>query len=242
MDGFTFTGIEPVIDWLEQTGLLDAFSQLIADVTAETLIALVTLSIAAIGSLILGAIALAVIAIVAIVTAIIVIVAYVLYGIGLSKIAKKLGVKHRFLAWIPYARTYLLGKCAEQGAQRNGKKPWKWSWILLGCTLGLTIVLPAVQGSLSLLLSFVPLLPWLISLILDLSSLILLAVTAHCLWSASKEFMGNVPAIIFAVLAPICDLVPVLLFVVGWFKVRPAVAVSCDEPVVIVVEDAAQTE
>ena len=231
-----FTGIESILDWMEQTGLLDAISDVIVDVSVESLIALVTLAITVIGGLAIGAIILAVLAVVAIVLVVIAIVVYVLRGIGLSRIAKKLGVKHRFLAWIPYAHAYLLGACAEQSMKRNGKKTWKWSWILLIATLGLGVGLPVVQASFSLVLSFMPMLSVLVSLLLECSSLILLAVTAHCLWSVCKEFMDNVPAIILAVLAPLLDLVAVLLFIVGFLKARPA-KVREAEPVVIPAEE-----
>lgn len=222
MEGFYFTGIEPIIDWLEQSGLLEAFSQFIAEVSVETLVSLVVLAVSAIASLAVGGIILAAVIIGLIVAAVVALTLYVLRAIGLCKIAKKLGVKNRFLAWIPYGHAFVLGACAEKGAQRNGKKPWKWSWILLGVTLGLTVVLPAVQGTLSLLLSFVPLLPWLISMVLELSSLILLAITAHCLWSTGKEFMNNTLAIVLAIIAPLCDVVPIYLFIVGFLKLRTA--------------------
>ncbi len=213
-----FTGIEPIIDWLEQSGLLDAISNAIAEFSVESLIALVTLVLAAIGGLAIGGIILAVLAVVVIAVAMIAIAAYLMRGIGLSKIAKKLGVKHRFLAWIPYARTYLLGKCAEQSMMRNGKKAWKWGRILLCTTIGLGIGLPIVQASILFLLSSHPVISVLVALLLECSSLILLFMTGRCLLSICKEFMGNVLAVILAILAPLSGLVAVLLFVVGFLK------------------------
>lgn len=236
-----FTGIEWMIDWMEQTGLLDAISDVLVDVSVEALIALITIAITVISSLAIGVFVLAVLAVVAVVLIVTAIVVYVLRGIGLTKIAKKLGVKYRFLAWIPYAHAYLLGACAEQSMKRNGKKTWKWGWILLFSTIGLGIGLPVVQATLYLLLSSSPMLSALVTVLLECSSLILLAVTAHCLWSVCKEFMDNVPAIILAILAPLWELVAVLLFITGFLKVRPA-AIYEVEPVVLVAEEPVQNE
>lgn len=222
MDGFTFTGIEPIIDWLEQTGLLDAITQLIAEVSVESLISLVVLAVSAIASLAVGGIILAAVIIGLIVAAVVALTLYVLRAIGLCKIAKKLGVKNRFLAWIPYGHAFVLGACAEKGAQRNGKKPWKWSWILLGVTLGLGIGMPIVQLAFSILLSVFPMLSVLVTMLLECASLVLLAITAHCLWSTGKEFMNNTLAIVLAIIAPLCDVVPIYLFIVGFLKLRTA--------------------
>jgi hypothetical protein len=43
---------------------------------------------------------------------IIVLVLYILHGIGLMKIAKKLNVSHAWMAWVPVLNFYLLGKVA----------------------------------------------------------------------------------------------------------------------------------
>ena len=241
MEGFNFTGIEPIIEWMEQTGLLDAITQVITDVSVETLISLIVLAVTAIGSLAAGGVALVVLivtAIVAVITfivsVIVIITLYVLRSIGLFKIAKKLEVKHRFLAWIPYGHAYLLGKCAEASAERNGKKTWKWGWILLITSLALGIGQPIVQGAVSVILSVMPFLSVIISALIECSSIVLLVMTGYCMWCIYKEFMNHVLAVICPLGGWIGDAV---LCIVGFFKLRPAVAVSCDEPVVVIASE-----
>lgn len=218
-----FTGAEQIIQWLDQTGLLDALTEMITDITVESVYAVLVLLVSAISSLAIGGIILAAMIISAIVTVVAILVCYVLRGIGLSRIAKKLGVKNRFLAWIPYGNAYLLGACAEQSMNRNGKKTWKWGLILLFTTLGMGIGQPVVQLALSIILSFLPGLSVLVNLVLELSSIILIAMIGHCLWSVCKEFMDNVPAIILAILGALGGkwALAVLLFVVGFCKLRP---------------------
>ena len=146
-----------------------------------------------------------------------------LRSVGLFKIAKKLGVKHRFLAWIPYGYAYLLGKCAEASAQRNGKKTWKWGWILLITSLALGIGQPVVQGAITIILSVFPFLSVIIAVLIECSSLILLVMTGYCMWCIYKEFMNHVLAVILAVICPLGGLIgDAVLFIVGFFKLHPA--------------------
>ena len=217
-----FTGIESIIDWMEETGLLDAITEMITDITVQSIYAVLALLFSAISSLAIGGVILTVIAIAVVVTVLIMILLYVLRGIGLSRIAKKLGVKNRFLAWIPYGNAYLMGVCAEQSMKRNGKKTWKWGLILLFTTLAMGIGQPIIQFLLTNLLSIVPGLSVIVNLILELSSIILLAMVAHCLWSIFKEYVDSIPAVIMAILGALGgDLTAVLLFIFGCLKLRP---------------------
>ena len=219
-----FTGIEPILEWMEETGLLDALSEMITDITVETIYAFFALLFSAIGGLTIGGIILVALAIAAVVLALTLLTVYVLRAIGLSRIAKKLGVKNRFLAWIPYGNAFLLGACAERCTEKNGKKPWKWGLILLFTSLGLGIGQPVVQLALTIILSIIPGLSAVVTLIVECSSLILLAIIGHCLWRVLKEFMDNVPAIILALLGALGGkgVFAVLVFIVGFLKLRPA--------------------
>ena len=217
-----FTGFDAVIEWMEQAGLMDALSDMLVDVSVETMYTLLSLAIAAIGNLAIGGIDLAGVIITAVVTAVVTLTLYVLRAIGLMRIAKKLGVGHRYLAWIPYANAYLLGECAEHSIARNGKKPTKWGLILLLTSLGCGIGQPLVQWAAHLLLSFLPGLSTAVALLVECSSIILVVMTGYCLWRVFREFMDHVLAIVFAVVGPLSgDLVAVLLFIVGFFKLRP---------------------
>ena len=218
-----FVGLDSVIEWMEQAGLWDALSEMLVDVSVETIYQLITLAIAAISSLAIGGVILAGVVIAAVVTAVCALTLYVLRGIGLMRIAKKLGVKRRYLAWIPYANAYLLGECAEKSIERNGKKPARWGLILLFTSLGCGIGQPLVQWALSIVLSFLPGISGIVVLLLECSTVILLVMVGYCMWCIFKEFMDNVPAIVLAVFGAVGgDLVALLLFIVGFFKLRPA--------------------
>lgn len=219
-----FTGIEPLLQWMEETGLLDFLADLIASIAGEAVYAFFIALFSSLGGLVISGITLIVTAIVTVITAIALLVGYVLSSIGLSRMAKKLGVSQRFLAWVPYGRAYLLGVCAEQSMLRQEKQTWKWGYILLFTSLGLGIGRPVVQLVLDIILSFIPGLSLLIRLVLSLSTVILSAMFGHCLWSILKEYMERVPAIILALLGALGGkgVFAVLVFIVGFLKLRPA--------------------
>ena len=219
-----FTGIEPILEWMEENGLLDALTEMLTNVSVESIRTVIVLLFSVISSLTIGGIILVVLAIVAVAIVLSLLVVYVLRAIGLMRIAKKLGVKNRFLAWIPYGNAFLLGACAERCTEKNGKKPWKWGMILLFTSLGLGVGKPVVQLALTIILSIIPGLSAVVNLIVECSSLILLAIIGHCLWRVLKEFMDNVPAIILALLGALGGkgVFAVLVFIVGFLKLRPA--------------------
>ena len=221
---FSFTGLEPVYDWLMCSEIGEEIAEFLCDLPEAVAFLLAVAFAYAACVLALVAVSAALRAFAILLRALLWCVMYVLRAIGLSKIAKKLGVKHRFLAWIPYANAYLFGACAEKSAKRDGKKPCKWSLILLLVTVGLGIGLPIVQLAVALvliLLQFPISLTVAITLLVEVASIALLVVTSVCLWRICRQFMDDPLAIIIAVLAPFCtELVAVLLFVIGCLKLR----------------------
>ncbi|MBQ2256871.1 MAG: hypothetical protein II330_08400 [Clostridia bacterium] len=216
--------VKALVLWLQETGILDAWTDMVTDITVESIYAVLVLLISAISSLAVSGIILVALAIATVVIVVAALVFYVLRAVGLSRIAKKMGVKNRFLAWIPYGFSYLLGACAEQSAKRNGKKTWKWGLILLFTTLGMGIGQPVVQLALTVVLSVLPVLSALVTFLVECSSIILLAMMGYCLWCIFKEYMDHVPALILAILGALCGtgVFAVMLFVMGFLKLRPA--------------------
>lgn len=81
---------------------------------------------------------------------------YVISGVSLLKISKKLGVEKGWLGFVPMANYWLLGKLAEEDGKRYHpeKKPKKWSKIYL--TVGIVyLVLALLLSSAFLVFSVV---------------------------------------------------------------------------------------
>lgn len=239
MEGnFLITAIEAVIEWLIETGLMDVFSDMVTDFSIGAFYALLVTLVGILTSVVTWGVGLVVLIVVAIAIVLVWLFFYIFHSVGLMRIAKKLGVKHRWMAWIPFANVYLLGACAEKSQTRNGKKTWKWGLILLFVTLGMSVGQPIVQLVISIVLSVLPILSFVINAILECSTLILMAMNGYCLYLIFKEFLGKTGGIVMAV----CSAVTVwfegiFLFIVACFKVRPAQEpAKQDENVVAVVE------
>lgn len=65
---------------------------------------------------------------------------YIFEAIGLYSVAKRRGLKHPFMAWIPYTNTYLFGKAAEQYETAVKGKSKNYKAILLSLSIILTAV------------------------------------------------------------------------------------------------------
>jgi hypothetical protein len=157
----------------------------------------------------------------AIITLILSVVLYILQAIGVMRIAKKLGVGHRWLAWIPIAKAYLIGDCAEASIARNGKKPAKWGMIILFSYMAVTVGKTLVQMLLLTIGNILPGLNALIVLVLELAPFIFVGLYTYCMYRIFKEFTGKTGGIILS----ICALLSVnyeglFFFIASFFKLR----------------------
>ncbi len=62
--------------------------------------------------------------------------AYIMTGIGLSRMARACNLRSPWLAWVPIGDLYTIGSIAEIGASRGGKKSMAYRKILPGITCG----------------------------------------------------------------------------------------------------------
>ena len=168
---------------------------------------------------------------------------YVINGISLMTISKKLGVARGWLAFIPFADYWLQGKLAEedQKAYYPEKKAVKWSMIyLVGATVAAVLsgVLSGIQSGVTSVLSFnesegattivmiVGLLFYFFSSILSLATTALLAVVLYKIYHrmAAKSAIWMTLLSVFVPLAQ-----PVILAVLAFSKKYP-VAVPVKGP------------
>lgn len=56
---------------------------------------------------------------------------YVFEGIAMMRFSKKLGLRHGWMGFVPFANSFLMGQIAEQCPGRDGEKQPKFSIILL---------------------------------------------------------------------------------------------------------------
>ena len=95
-----------------------------------------------------------VLSVISVIATVFALIMYIFEAIGLYSVAKRRGLKHPFMAWIPYTNTYLFGKAAEQyetavkGKSKNYKAILLWlSIILTAVTVLFSIAVNALSNS-----------------------------------------------------------------------------------------------
>lgn len=81
-----------------------------------------------------------VLCVISVIATVFALVMYIFESIGLYSVAKRRGLKHPFMAWIPYTNTYLFGKAAEQYETAVKGKSKNYKAILLCLSIILTAV------------------------------------------------------------------------------------------------------
>ena len=232
----SYGGFEYFVQFLIDTGLLDALGDAASDAATqytENIILYLWNLLVEMGKELLRESALLLVAaiillvgivfalIVCVVVFILAVISYVFRSIGLMRIAKKLGVKHRFLAWIPFGSDYLTGICTEKCIEREGKKPWKWGAILILLFTATTVGMPILQLIVSIVLSVLPMFSALLNLLLSSASLIYTGFYVYCLFRIFKQFSGTTGGIIFAGCTWFMGLIEgIFVFIVSCMKLR----------------------
>ena len=81
-----------------------------------------------------------VLCVISVIATVFALIMYIFEAIGLYSVAKRRGLKHPFMAWIPYTNTYLFGKAAEQYETAVKGKSKNYKAILLSLSIILTAV------------------------------------------------------------------------------------------------------
>ena len=224
-----------IIELLQELGIPEMVTEMLSEILVAVLpvllvflgkllvdlgISVVSFTGALVGTVIAGLVGIVVAVVTAIVTLVIELVLYVLLSVGWMRIAKKLGVKHRFLAWIPFARQFLVGDCAEKSIERNGKKPWKWSVILLVAKLLVFFggwIFDTVIGVACWVLPI----PGLATFLGLIPECLLLGISAYCMFRIFKELSGTTGSVIMTLFVVLWhDLEAIVVFIASFFKLR----------------------
>ena len=77
------------------------------------------------------------------------VVTVIFQGIGIMKMHEKLGLKHGWMAFVPFLNAYAIGKVAEQYVKADGRKSAKFSVILLViqfASIGIGFIFGLIMG------------------------------------------------------------------------------------------------
>ena len=159
------------------------------------------------------------------VSLIVTLIHYVLYCFGIFRIAKKLDVELAWLAWIPYAQYYTLGKVAEKCDERAGNfSPRPWAKIVLFGSIG-TVVAYAILYVANLLLSLIPfvgfILGLLITAVMMVIALVPLVLDSICRWKIYREFYSEPVNVVLFIVGIVLNVQAIITLIASFCKLKP---------------------
>lgn len=160
------------------------------------------------------------------VSLIVTLIHYVLYCFGIFCIAKKLDVDLAWLAWIPYAQYYTLGKVAEKCDERAGNfSPRPWAKIVLFGSIG-TVVAYAILYVVNLILSLIPFVGFILSLLITavmmVIALVPLVLDSICRWKIYREFYSEPVNVVLFIVGIVLNVQAIITLIASFCKLRPA--------------------
>jgi hypothetical protein len=160
------------------------------------------------------------------VSLIVTLIHYVLYCFGIFRIAKKLDVELAWLAWIPYAQYYTLGKVAEKCDERAGNfSPRPWAKIVLFGSIG-TVVVYAILYVVNLILSFIPFVGFILSLLIGalmmVITLVPLVLDSICRWKIYREFFSEPINVVLFIVGIVLNVQAIITLIASFCKLKPA--------------------
>ena len=152
-----------------------------------------------------------------------VLVTYVLQALAIMRMSQKLYVERPWLAWIPIAQSYALGRVAERCDERQGKEVKPWSKILLFAHIGYYVVYVALSGMSGIVQFIVPILgPALLSLLQTALSLAFTVFVYICVWKAFREFYPPTVNIVVFVATIVLSVHPLTMLIASFLPLQPA--------------------
>ena len=160
------------------------------------------------------------------VSLIVTLIHYLLYCFGIFRIAKKLDVELAWLAWIPYAQYYTLGKVAEKCDERAGNfSPRPWAKIVLFGAIG-TMVVYAILYVVNLILSFIPFVGFILSLLITavmmVIALVPLVLDSICRWKIYREFFPETVNVVLFIVGIVLNVQAIITLIASFCKLRSA--------------------
>lgn len=160
------------------------------------------------------------------VSLIVTLIHYVLYCFGIFRIAKKLDVDLAWLAWIPYAQYYTLGKVAEKCDERAGNfSPRPWAKIVLFGSIGPAVVY-VILYFLNLILSLIPFVGFILSLLIGalmmVIALVPVVLDSICRWKIYREFYAEPVNVVLFIVGIVLNVQAIITLIASFCKLRSA--------------------
>ncbi len=150
-------------------------------------------------------------------------VTYVLQALAVMRMSQKLYIERPWLAWIPIAQSYALGRVAERCDERQGKDVKPWAKILLFAHIGYYVVYVVLSGMSGIVQLIVPILgPVLLSTLQTVLTMAFSVFMYICIWKAFREFYPPTVNIVVFVATIVLSVHPLTMLIASFLPLQPA--------------------
>lgn len=152
-----------------------------------------------------------------------VIVTYVLQALAVMRMSQKLYIERPWLAWIPVAQSYALGRVAERCDERQGKEVKPWAKIMLFAHIGYYVCYVVLSGMSGIVQIIVPVLgPVLLSMLQTALTMAFTVFVYICVWKAFREFYPPTVNIVVFVATIVLSVHPLTMLIASFLPLQPA--------------------
>lgn len=150
-------------------------------------------------------------------------VTYVLQALAVMRMSQKLYIERPWLAWIPIAQSYALGRVAERCDERQSKEVKPWAKILLFAHIGYYVVYVVLSGMSGIVQLIVPILgPVLLSTLQTVLTMAFSVFMYICIWKAFREFYPPTVNIVVFVATIVLSVHPLTMLIASFLPLQPA--------------------
>ena len=150
-------------------------------------------------------------------------VAYVLNALAIFRLAKQQNVENAWMAWIPYAQQFTMGKIAEKCDERRGLATKPWGKILLFVAIGAAVAGALLGGIGSFLSVIIPILGAPFTMLASLVSWAPLVILYICCWKVFREYFTEPVHIVLLVVSIVLSAQSIILLIASVCKPNPAI-------------------
>ena len=150
------------------------------------------------------------------------IIGYVINALGIFRLAKKLNVDLAWLAWIPVAQNFTIGKVAEKCDDRRGIVAKSWGKILLIANLIAMVASAVLSGIANLINLIIPGLGVPFGLLTTVISIAVFVLYCICLWKIFREFFKQPVNVILFIVGIVFNVQSLITLIASFCKLCPA--------------------
>ncbi len=149
------------------------------------------------------------------------IIGYVINALGIFRLARKLDVDLAWLAWIPVAQNFTVGKVAEKCDDRRNIPTKSWGKILLIANLIAMVASAVLSGIASLINMIIPGLGLPFSMLTSVISIAVFVLYCICLWKIYREFFKKPANIIWFIVGIVLNVQSIITLIASFCKLQP---------------------